>query len=131
MLARLIIALIALAYTANGTHMLADPAGWHAAVPGVVASGPLNSHFVRDIGFAYLLSGIAGAMALRDWTRAQPWLLAAVAWPAAHAGLHCIEWAMHSVPGGAAFVAEGLGVIVPALLGLAVTVARMRDARPA
>jgi hypothetical protein len=43
---------------ANGVFMFADPPGWYAAVPGVPETGPLNLHFVRDIGIAY---GVAGA----------------------------------------------------------------------
>lgn len=43
---------------ANGVFMFADPPDWYAAVPGVPDTGPLNLHFVRDIGIAY---GVAGA----------------------------------------------------------------------
>jgi hypothetical protein len=43
---------------ANGVFMFADPPGWYAAVPGVPDTGPLNLHFVRDIGIAY---GVAGS----------------------------------------------------------------------
>jgi hypothetical protein len=39
--------------------MLAAPASWYAALPGVDATGPFNAHFVRDIGAAYLVSGAA------------------------------------------------------------------------
>ena len=44
---------------ANGLFMLADPAAWYALVPGVPMTGPLNAHFVRDIGCAYLVAGAA------------------------------------------------------------------------
>jgi hypothetical protein len=37
--------------------MFVDPPAWYAAVPGVPETGPLNLHFVRDIGIAY---GVAG-----------------------------------------------------------------------
>lgn len=42
----------------NGVFMLAQPASWYAAVPGVLETGPLNTHFVRDIGAAYGLVGL-------------------------------------------------------------------------
>lgn len=42
---------------ANGIYMFADPPGWYAAVPGVPDTGPLNDHFIRDIGLAYLVAG--------------------------------------------------------------------------
>jgi hypothetical protein len=49
----------AAALAANGLFMLADPASWYAAVPGVTATGPLNPHFVRDIGCAYIVVGVS------------------------------------------------------------------------
>ena len=44
---------------ANGVFMFADPPSWYLAVPGVPDTGPLNLHFVRDIGIAYGVSGAA------------------------------------------------------------------------
>ncbi len=43
----------------NGVYMFIDPAAWYAAVPGVPDTGPLNLHFVRDIGIAYFAAGAA------------------------------------------------------------------------
>ena len=50
---------LGLALAANGLLMLLDPAGWYALAPGVPETGPLNLHFVRDIGCAYILAGLA------------------------------------------------------------------------
>lgn len=45
---------------ANGLWMLADPAHWYATLPAAVPDfGPLNEHFVRDIGSAFAMLGIA------------------------------------------------------------------------
>ena len=44
---------------ANGVFMFVDPPDWYAAVPGVPDTGPLNLHFVRDIGIAYFTAGAA------------------------------------------------------------------------
>ena len=43
---------------ANGLYMLAAPAGWYLAVPGITATGPFNQHFIRDIGLIFVLMGI-------------------------------------------------------------------------
>jgi hypothetical protein len=51
--------LLGLVLVANGLSMVVDPAGWYAQVPGVPETGPLNPHFVRDIGCAYAVSGAA------------------------------------------------------------------------
>ncbi|WP_157691761.1 hypothetical protein [Noviherbaspirillum autotrophicum] len=72
-IARLLLGLI---LSANGFAMLAAPETWYATVPGVADTGPLNLHFVRDIGCAYLVSGGAFLWLLRT----------ASAWPAALAG---------------------------------------------
>jgi hypothetical protein len=45
---------------ANAGWMLADPAGWYAGLPAAVPdTGPLNTHFVRDIGSAFAVMGAA------------------------------------------------------------------------
>jgi hypothetical protein len=67
---------LALGLATNGLAMLAWPAGWYLAVPGVPATGPLNLHFVRDIGCAFLVCGFAFF-----WLAYRP-----AAWPAAMAG---------------------------------------------
>ena len=42
---------------ANGMFMLAKPANWYFAVPGVTTTGPFNQHFLRDIGLIFVLIG--------------------------------------------------------------------------
>ena len=41
--------------------MLTAPENWYAGVPGVTMAGPINLHFITDIGLAFLASG-AGVM---------------------------------------------------------------------
>lgn len=67
---------LAIILTANGVFALAFPDAWYARIPGVSATGPLNTHFVRDIGAAYMIAGISFAWLWRN----------AAAWPAALAG---------------------------------------------
>lgn len=43
---------------ANGAWMLADPTGWYTTLPAAVPDfGPLNEHFVRDIGSTFTMLG--------------------------------------------------------------------------
>ena len=45
---------------ANGLWMLAAPASWYHGLPAAVPdTGPLNVHFVRDIGAAFTTIGVA------------------------------------------------------------------------
>jgi hypothetical protein len=63
---------------ANGVFMLAVPAEWYAIVPCAQNSGPLNAHFIRDIGAAFLVAGGSMVWFARD-ARARPAALACAA----------------------------------------------------
>jgi len=65
--ARLLLAII---LAANGLAMLTAPDFWYHTTPGVTGTGPLNLHFVRDIGAAYLVA--AGGFAWM-WRDPQAW----------------------------------------------------------
>src|SRR4029077_18134356 len=44
----------------NGVWMLADPAGWYHNLPAAVPhTGPLNEHFVRDLGAVFVVMSAA------------------------------------------------------------------------
>ena len=81
---------LGLALAANGFLMLLDPAGWYALAPGVPETGPLNLHFVRDIGCAYILTGLALAgLALNE--RAWPAALIGALFLSLHALVHVAD----------------------------------------
>lgn len=75
----------------NGIAMLTMPEPWYLAVPGVSHTGPLNAHFVRDIGAAYLVAGAAFVWLARDPARARAAALAGAAFLLLHAGVHIGE----------------------------------------
>jgi hypothetical protein len=79
--------IIGAALAANGLFMLADPAARYAAVPGVTLTGPLNPHFVRDIGSTYIVAG-ASLAAFAINARARAAALAAGAFLTLHALVH-------------------------------------------
>lgn len=84
-------ALLGLALAANGLAMLLTPDAWFHGVPGVSATGPFNPHFVRDVGAAYLLTGVAFLALLRAPAAARPYALAGVVFLLAHAVIHLLE----------------------------------------
>ncbi len=43
----------------NGLFMLIAPDSWYPITPGVPDTGPFNQHFVRDIGCAFLVTGVS------------------------------------------------------------------------
>ena len=79
--------IVGLGLIANGLTMLAIPATWYDLVPGVPQTGPLNPHFVRDIGAAYLVAGATLVWFAID-RAALPAALAGAAFLAIHALIH-------------------------------------------
>ena len=86
-------ALLGLLFAANGLAMLIVPDTWFHQVPGVTATGPFNPHFVRDVGAAYLLTGVA-FLALVRAPAARPYALAGIGFLLAHALIHLVEAAL-------------------------------------
>ena len=90
-LVQVLLALAALFALVFGLFMLADPFGWYQFVDTVKASGPVNAHFIRDIGIAYLVSGALIAFAAANpglrWGSA----LVGALWLGAHGVLHIYE----------------------------------------
>lgn len=83
MTAKTILVVAGLFHAANELFMLAAPNAWYAAVPGLPHSGPANHHFIRDIGIAFLTSGIGLALGAGKGRRAGALTLAGAAFPAA------------------------------------------------
>lgn len=111
---RLLLILLGIFHGLNGVAMIAAPAVWYATVPGVVETGPLNTHFVRDIGFGFVAAAVGLFLA------AQPGASRLMLWPAAifldgHALLHLIEMATHGASAEAA-LRDFLFILLPGLL---------------
>jgi predicted anti-sigma-YlaC factor YlaD len=99
----------------NGAWMLLDAAGWFERVASDVS--PFNVHFVRDIGAAYLASGVALLWAA--WRPA--WRLPLVAVAAIFHALHAVGHVRETASGelGSFHWLEDLpGVYLPAILML-------------
>ena len=74
---------------ANGAWMLVDPGHWYEELPAAVPHyGPLNIHFVRDIGCAFVTMGVALIWAARRPAFRLPLVTVAALFSGAHALLH-------------------------------------------
>jgi uncharacterized protein YjeT (DUF2065 family) len=93
--ARMIIIVIGAIYVINGIIMWIWPHLWYDVVPGISMMGPFNSHFVRDIGLVYMISGGAFIIYVKPASDAL-WL--AALWPAAHAVFHIWIWVTRGAP---------------------------------
>lgn len=124
---RLPVALLGAGNVGNAIWMLVAPASWYA-LPIVSGTGPMNPHFVTDIGLAYLASGIGMLLGTRRGGQAATLAFAGSVWPALHALFHLSHWLMHGPPASTALrVAELLAVLLPGLLGAALAWRLMRS----
>src|SRR5262249_33426782 len=106
----------------NGVVMLADGRAWYESVPGVQFTGAYNSHFVADIGAAFLAAGLG--LAARAWrTRYWPAAIAGAGFLALHAALHVamLVGMMLGLCGDEAWAADIGLVIIPAAAALIVS----------
>lgn len=87
-----VLGLFGLGNLANGVWMLASPAHWYIHLPAnVPGSGPLNEHFVRDIGCIFTLLGIALLLSIPRPKLRLPAMVAASAFSTAHAMVHVFD----------------------------------------
>lgn len=124
-----VLGIFALSNLFNGLWMLADPVHWYENLPAAVPDfGPLNEHFVRDIGCIYFLMGAAlavGAFLPR-------WRVAACAvttlFYLLHAVVHVIDTARGLV-GPEHWAIDLPGIYIPAaiLAGVTWLVARRQE----
>ena len=127
--------LLAAGLGANGAAMLLQPTAWYHAVPGVVYTGPLNLHFVRDIGAAYLGSAVGLAWRALRGPAAAPAAQCGALFLVLHAAIHVAE-TLAGLCGWRQLVADVPGVLLPALLAAALAGpwwspgARPRSGRP-
>jgi hypothetical protein len=122
---RLGLAVIGLLNIANGLYMLFAPAAWYASVPGVVSTGPMNSHFIVDIGLAFIASGIGQIFGVQSGVAAGMLALAGSVWPALHALFHVWGWATHGFPTQMDVASsELLGVVGVSALGVFLAIRR-------
>ncbi len=110
--------LLATGLGANGAAMLAQPAAWYHAVPGVLYTGPLNLHFVRDIGAAYLGSAAGLAWRALRGPDAAPAAQCGALFLGLHAAIHLGE-TLAGLCGWRQWLADAPGVLLPAVLAAA------------
>ncbi|HJS11681.1 hypothetical protein [Sphingopyxis sp.] len=125
-LVQLLLLIAAVTTIANGAFMLVKPLDWYVFVPTVVTTGPPNAHFIRDIGLAYLGSGLILLYAAAN--PAIRWRAAIVGglWLSFHGLLHIYEVAA-GICGPATFWADAPAVIgQPALVIAALAILKAR-----
>lgn len=113
---RTILIFIAVAYALNGLWLLVDPQLWYDTIPGITMLGPYNTHFLRDVGIVYLVSGAGLWWGLGRGRGAA--LVIAAAWPALHAIYHFQMWIARGFPFDLVALVNVSLIQTPAWLGL-------------
>ncbi len=89
---------------------------WYVTVPGVAATGPLNTHFARDVGLAFFSSGLALLWAGRRGDRSAA--LCGASWLGLHAVYRIWIWGARGLPADLVALTNLLGIQLPALAAL-------------
>jgi hypothetical protein len=107
---------LALAWGLTGLFILACPEKFYGMVPGLSGMGPFNSHFIRDVGLAFIASGgLLGWGAVRHL---HALVLAGILWPSLHAAFHLQIWGHRGFPLDRIFLFDLVAVIAPPALAL-------------
>ncbi len=118
--------LLGLVSVANGIWMLADPATWFTQIPAAVTdTGPLNRHFVHDIGVVFCIVGLGALWCARDPIGAYPAHLGVTLFYAGHALVHVAEISFGLLPRTHWWIDLPL-VFLPALALVVLTLPQVR-----
>ncbi len=111
-----ILLVVGLGLIANALWMLVGPMHWYTDLPAAVPdTGPFNPHFVRDIGCAFLTSGVALVWAFGSPRFRLPLTSVAALFLASHALLHAWD-TLRGALGHAHWLLDLPGVYLPGLL---------------
>ena len=117
----LVLGIAAAGNLAMALWMLAAPEHWYFNLPArVPGTGPLNEHFVRDIGCVFLLMGGGLAVGARWRSYRVPVLLGVTGWYVLHALVHIYDTA-RGLLGPEYWGVDLPGVYLPALLLVGIT----------
>ena len=121
--------IFALANLVNAGWMLADPAGWYAGLPAAVPdTGPLNTHFVRDIGGAFAVMGVALLAAATRPALRVPMIGGVALFYVLHAAIHVTDTLGGRLP-ATHWAIDFPGVYGPAIAMVVLTLLARRAAR--
>ena len=116
---------------ANGIWMLLAPTSWYHGLPAAVPdTGPLNLHFVRDIGSAFTTIGLAFCIAAPDAPRRRGVLLGAMSFYVLHALVHVADLVSGRLEADH-WLVDFPGVFVPAIVLVVLSLPRWWQAEEA
>lgn len=116
MMLRGILVLFGLMSLGNGIYMLVAPGHWFHEMPaGIPDTGPMNPHFVRDVGVVYVLSGGGLLWAAFNFVHGYSVVVMVTLFYAGHAALHVFDIVAGHLP-AEHWVVDFIGVFFPAIV---------------
>jgi hypothetical protein len=110
---------------ANGLWMLISASSWYSRLPaGIPDTGPLNHHFVHDVGVAFVVIGLAFGWCASHLESCRHIHIGLTAFFAGHALIHVIEILTGHLPATHWWLDMPL-VFVPALLMIIISLPGM------
>ena len=109
---KIVLSLIAVVSLLNAGLLWFWPQQWYAAVPGVVATGPFNVHFVRDAALAFTASGAMLLWGARRERRDVA--ICGALWLCLHAVFHIWIWWQRGLPFDVVLATNVFGIQLPA-----------------
>ena len=99
-------------YLLTGLYLAITPISFYETAPGVSDTGPYNMHFIRDVGFAFIVSALGIAFGLRR--KLKVLIVFGSAWLVAHGLFHLVLWFQHSNHTSATALTDLAIVVLPA-----------------
>lgn len=113
----------------NGLWMLFSAQNWYDNMPVAIHdTGPLNTHFVHDIGLVYLIAGLAFLWCANDLYKSLNVYIGVLLFYVGHALIHVVEILLGLLPPSHWWIDFPL-VFVPAMLLIALLPSMMRLAK--
>ena len=110
----------------NGAWMLLFPQSWYTDLPADVPhTGPFNAHFVRDLGVAFLVAGIAFMWSARNIDRSYPVHIGLTIFFTGHALIHLVDILAGHLP-ATHWLIDIPGVFLPAFIMIVLCMPRVR-----
>jgi hypothetical protein len=106
--------------------MLLFPESWYTDFPaGIPHTGPFNSHFIRDLGVAFIVVALAFAWCARNLNRSSTVHLVLTVFFTGHALIHIVDLEVGQLP-RSHWLIDTPGVFLPAVLMITLAVPSVR-----
>ena len=113
---RTVLYLLGVYFLLTAIYIFFAPQKFYDLTPGLSAMGPFNLHFIRDVSFAFFVSG--GALLYGARHHKKDVLIIGAGWPFLHALFHAYIWGHRGFPFDQIWAFDLVAVVLPGLIAL-------------